>query len=90
MSDAGGQKGGGRGRGRGRGRGGTRDREAAYRAFLLSQKEGLRGWASKRAAQLELLGLSESSQAQLEDLLHALQPEAPSAFRGHTVREPYQ
>ena len=58
--------------------------EAAYRRFLGQQKEGLRAWAKKRAAQLDEVGMSAEMEVLVCDLLEELREE-PAALAASSV-----
>ena len=66
------------GKGGGKG-GGVNQAEAAYRRFLAAQKDGLRAWAKRRAAQLDEVGMSAEMEALVTDLLEDLREE-PAAL----------
>ena len=53
------------------------DKDAAFRRFLASQREGLRAWAAHRARVLDEVGLSSHMEALVADLLEELRHEPP-------------
>ena len=73
----GGGKGKGKGDGKGKGKGKlTKDPEAAFKAFMRSQKETLQKWAQRRSQWMEEISMSSEMESVVCELLEDLRDES--------------
>jgi len=72
----GGGKGKGKGDGKGKGKGKSKDPEAAFKAFMRSQKETLQKWAQRRSQWMEEINMSNEMESVVCELLEDLRDES--------------